>query len=70
MNEAFSSVEAESMLKEAGVRIGAGDGRVDSLAAARILESFLALPGPLRKAASSEKLENSLAAEAQAAADK
>lgn len=44
MEEAYSSAEAESMLKDSGQRADKRDGRVDSLAAARILESFLNQP--------------------------
>ena len=43
MDERLSSAEAESMLRESGQQAHNRDGRVDSLAAARILESFLAL---------------------------
>lgn len=47
--EAYSSAEAESMLKESGQKAYKRDGRVDSLAAARILESFLGQPEELRQ---------------------
>lgn len=49
MEEAYSSAEAESMLKDSGQRADKRDGRVDSLAAARILESFLNLPENRRR---------------------
>ena len=48
MDERLSSAEAESMLRESGQKAHNRDGRVDSLAAARILESFLAL-GPEKR---------------------
>lgn len=41
MDEAFSSFEAEAMLRTSGQKPHIRDGRVDSLAAARILEDFL-----------------------------
>ncbi|MDR2891770.1 MAG: Holliday junction resolvase RuvX [Deltaproteobacteria bacterium] len=41
MDERLSSAEAESMLRESGQKAHNRDGRIDSLAAARILESFL-----------------------------
>jgi putative Holliday junction resolvase len=44
MEEAYSSAEAEFMLKTSGQKAYKRDGRVDSLAAARILESFLNQP--------------------------
>lgn len=49
MEESYSSVEAESMLKASGQKAYKRDGRVDSLAAARILESFLAQPPERRQ---------------------
>lgn len=49
MEEAYSSAEAESMLKASGQKAYKRDGRVDSLAAARVLESFLNLPEERRK---------------------
>lgn len=49
MEEAYSSAEAESMLKDSGQRVDKRDGRVDSLAAARILESFLNQPENRRR---------------------
>ena len=49
MEEAYSSAEAEYMLKESGQKAYKRDGRVDSLAAARILESFLRWPEYMRK---------------------
>ncbi len=50
MPEAYSSAEAEIMLKESGQKVWMRDGRVDSLAAMRILESFLNQPAHLRMA--------------------
>ncbi|MDR2503520.1 MAG: Holliday junction resolvase RuvX [Deltaproteobacteria bacterium] len=44
MEEAYSSIEAECMLRESGQGFKPGDGKVDSLAAARILQSFLHQP--------------------------
>ena len=41
MDESYSSAEAEDLLKNSNQRFRTGDGRVDSLAAAVILESFL-----------------------------
>ncbi len=62
MEEYLSSAEAETMLKSAGYSLGNAarqkgnqrkaqkeQGRIDSLAAARILESFLALPEEQRQ---------------------
>lgn len=49
MEEAYSSAEAESMLKASQQKAYKRDGRVDSLAAARILESFLVEPCELRQ---------------------
>lgn len=49
MVEAYSSSEAESMLKASQQKAYKRDGRVDSLAAARILESFLGEPEALRQ---------------------
>lgn len=48
MEEAYTSAEAEAMLKSSGQKAYMKDGRVDSLAAARILESFLNQPEHLR----------------------
>lgn len=50
MEEAYSSAEAESMLKASQQKAYKRDGRVDSLAAANILESFLRQPAHLRQA--------------------
>ncbi len=63
MEEYLSSAEAESMLKAAGYGLGQNArakgnmrkaekerGRIDSLAAARILESFLSLPEEEKRA--------------------
>lgn len=44
MVETYSSAEAESLLSASGQQVWKRDGRVDSLAAAKILESFLTLP--------------------------
>jgi putative Holliday junction resolvase len=43
MNEAYSSDEAQAMLRQSGQKSRHRDGRLDSLAAARILQSFLNL---------------------------
>lgn len=49
MEEAYSSAEAESLLKASGQKAFKRDGRVDSLAAARILDSFLNQPEDSRQ---------------------
>ena len=49
MEESYSSAEAESMLKASGQKAYKRDGRIDSLAAARILESFLHQPEDKRQ---------------------
>lgn len=51
MEETLSSAEAEAMLKESGQRACADDGRLDSLAAMRILESFMSQPDGLKRMA-------------------
>lgn len=50
MNERYSSFEAEELLREAGAKGNCKeDGRLDSAAAARILESFLNLSSTQRE---------------------
>ena len=44
MEEAYTSAEAAAMLRHSGQKIRRRDGRLDSLAAARILQTFLSLP--------------------------
>jgi putative holliday junction resolvase len=44
VEEALTSSEAESMLREAGLKSGRREEALDQLAAARILEVFLAAP--------------------------
>lgn len=54
MEEAYSSAEAESLLAASGQKAYKRDGRVDSLAAARILESFLNQPEDRRRLAKTD----------------
>jgi len=51
MEEAYTSSEAEAMLRHSGQKTIRGDGRIDSLAAARILQTFLGLPQEKRRQA-------------------
>jgi putative Holliday junction resolvase len=55
VEEAFSSFEAEDMLRTSRQKPWLRDGRVDSLAAARILEYFLNQPEHLRQFAAGER---------------